>query len=132
MNWHGTIALEGHETKDGRIVEPGALGWPDEPIPLTVIDGDRRVHIGWAGSVRRDGPLIVASGSIFPEANMIPILERVEIGTMQVPVAIELALVRYRTDDDVLVCTSAWLRRIAIAAEPAWPETRITLDIGPN
>lgn len=42
MRFRGVLAVEGQETSDGRLIERGALTWPDDPIP---------VHLGFGGPI---------------------------------------------------------------------------------
>lgn len=117
MNWHGVIAFEGRLSVDGRIIDPGWLTWPGLPVPLRVAEAGGAVfNIGTVDTVHRYLDVIVASGTFDDEINMIPILERVEMGTMQIPVGIEI------DPDGRLAC-------LFLADVPAWPAARITLDM---
>lgn len=63
--WRGVIAVEGQETSDGRIIEPGALAWK---LPVALIDTDGWSIVGRVDAVSRDGSLIRAEGILFENA----------------------------------------------------------------
>jgi hypothetical protein len=70
--WGGVIGMEGERTGDGRIIQPGALRWPEDigenPIPLRYVSSDVGAHdgavvVGLCDHIeRRDGGVIWGEG----------------------------------------------------------------------
>jgi hypothetical protein len=65
--WKGVIGIEGTCTGDGRMIEPGALGWQDLPIPIRYVAADKGAHegaqvVGRILTLARDGALIIGTG----------------------------------------------------------------------
>lgn len=70
--WSGTIAVEGVQTGDGRVIAEGALYWEDLPIPLRWTPEDEGSHfgavvVGTIDTISRQGNNIVATGTIDDE-----------------------------------------------------------------
>ncbi len=68
--WSGTIAVEGVQTGDGRVIADGALYWEELPVPLRWAPEDEGGHCGAVvvGMIdqieRRDGGVIWGAGTI--------------------------------------------------------------------
>ncbi len=69
QGWEGPLVVEGVETGDGRMFAPGALTWPDLPVPLlyqrvTSHGGgtDESVNVGRIDSIWREGDVIMGRG----------------------------------------------------------------------
>jgi hypothetical protein len=65
--WKGVIGVEGSPTGDGRMIDAGALGWADLPIPLRYAQSDEGAHagaqvVGRIMSLSREGSLIMGEG----------------------------------------------------------------------
>jgi hypothetical protein len=57
------LAVEGVPTGDGRLLEPGSLRWPDEPVPVTMATpGEEALSsvVGWASNFGREDGVVSA------------------------------------------------------------------------
>lgn len=107
--WVGTICIEGVQTTDGRLILPGAVRWPNLPVPLNDPAGR---NIGSVDSVWRYGSCIRAAGKAAAYSG--PCL------------AMEVSIERYSIADDTTVVEEANLRAVAATMETvAWPEARM-------
>lgn len=48
VRWEGALGFEGQRTGDGRLIEVGALRWPELPLPLRYVAADWGKHDGAA------------------------------------------------------------------------------------
>lgn len=64
------LAVEGVPTGDGRLLEPGALHWPDEPVPVTMNVPDEQYLssvVGQATNFSREDGVISADITLDPK-----------------------------------------------------------------
>lgn len=111
------IAYEGIPTVDGRVIEPHALTWTAQPIPLAVTTVVGSVLIGTATDLVRQefGPYFAISA----------LLSHAIIG-----LGPELDVTNTVTEVDrgILWFTSATVRTITLGAKPGWADLTIGAD----
>jgi hypothetical protein len=73
MNERIPLLVEGIDTTDGWYILPGAIHWPDEPLPIIeYVDGESHI-IGTVTDIRREGNLI--TGVVDVEGNPSTVLQ---------------------------------------------------------
>lgn len=130
MRWRGVLAVEGELTSDGRLIEPTAIQWGDDPIPLMrSVQADSRMSgiadwsqplLGYVDSIERierDGKvLILGEGPL--------------LGDQPLPDSLDLSAVVTSGEYDVAgpgvdhpyALTKCRLRQVVVGAEKVWDE----------
>lgn len=125
----GVLCVEGEPTGDGRLIQQGALTWPEMPIPL-MSSFDAGAVIGKVTRVWRDGDTIRCEGEGEPlNADGLAMgvkLDSYEIEDAEGQGASIVELLFDGEGAPLFVTTAARLSTVVVTPEPAFTEARLT------
>jgi hypothetical protein len=110
------VAIEGKPSVDGRLVEPGALKWPMDPVPVRAGGAEAAVIVGKADRFARDRGtvscrVLLREGAVGREHNA----------------HLDVRLDKSRREDALLVVEDAKILGLYLTPAPgAWPELDAT------
>uniref|UniRef100_A0AAU7J8J9 Type VI secretion system tube protein Hcp n=2 Tax=unclassified bacterial viruses TaxID=12333 RepID=A0AAU7J8J9_9VIRU len=138
--WRGVLAVEGRETADGRLIEPSAIEWTGDPIPLMrslrgTSEGDWSMPplIGYTESIERretaDGVfLIYAEGTLLDTEHLPDVLDLSMVATS---IEADMAM-RGDGPRRTMTLSRCQLRQIVVGSEKVWDECVLEVVEGTN
>lgn len=131
----GPVVFENIETGDGRRMEPGAIRWGDDPVPLRWVPADTGAHdgaivVGLVEELVREGDAILGRGMIDTSFSVgAEVARQIERG-LAGGVSVDLDDVEVDIDEEGerMTVLDARIRGVTLVSIPAFDQARIALD----